>query len=146
MTVLQSFGSPFISLQALQRPKVNLAFPWKNSSSRHSFPIMALLQNNAPKNITSSITILVNKMIAIFRTGFFYTPTTCCTQNWIFFQLRYCDIDTAILFGFFLLYHQNLFLKKLYVSNSIYSHFRSNFANVLLIHTIRKCLNKSSII
>lgn len=77
---------------------------------------MALLQNNAPKNITSSITILVNKMIAIFRTGFFYTPTTCCTQNWIFFQLRYCDIDTAILFGFFLLYYQNLFLEKLYVS------------------------------
>lgn len=62
---------------------------------------MALLQNNAPKNITSSITILVIKTIAIFRTAFFYTPTTCCTQDWIFFQLRYCDIDTAILFVFF---------------------------------------------
>ena len=48
--------------------------------------------------------------------------------------------------GFFLLYHQNLFLKKLYVWNSIYSHFRSNFAKFLLIHTIRKCLNKSSTI
>ena len=146
MTVLQSFGSPFISLQVLQRPKVILAFPWENSSSRHSFPIMALLQNNAPKNITSSITILVIKTIAIFRTGFFYTPTTCCTQDRIFFQLRCCNIDTAILFVFFLLYHQNLFLKKLHVWNSIYSHFRSNFAKVLLIHTIRKCLNKSSII
>ena len=148
MTVLQSFGSPFVSLQALQRPKVNLAFPSKNSSSRHSFPIMALLQNNAPKNITSSITILVNKTIAIFRTGFFYTPTTCCTQIESFSNCAIAIlilVDT-ILFGFFLLYHQNLFLKKLYVSNSIYSHFRSNFAKVLLIHTIRKCLNKSSII
>ena len=125
--VLQSFDSPTISLQTFQRPIVTFLLPWNNSSLYHSFPAMAVMESNAPKNITSSIAILVIKTIAIFRIWFSYTTTSCswCIQYWIFFQLRYCHINIGILFVFSV--------------SSSEAILRINFVKVLLIfNTIRK--------
>ena len=62
--------------QTSQRPKVVLTFEFL--AFRHSFPATAMMENNPPKNITTSIAIPVIKTIAIFRTRFSYVPTACC--------------------------------------------------------------------